>query len=78
MKTTGYNFSLRYNFGRWLSIGGNFTQMDVKDNERMMVGSTSVENPVYGSRMPNVPYQFADSDVNLYWHGFGGMTTCSP
>lgn len=72
VKTTGYNFSLRYNFGRWLSIGGNFTQMDVKDNERIMVGSTSVENPVYGSRMPNVPYQFADSDVNFYWHGLGG------
>jgi len=72
VKTTGYNVSLRYNLGRWLSIGGNFTQMDVKDNERIMVGSTSVENPVYGSRMPNVPYQFADSDVNFYWHGLGG------
>ncbi len=72
VKTTGYNFSVRYNLGRWLSIGGNFTQMDVKDNERTMVGSTSVVNPVYGSRMPNVPYRFADSDVNFYWHGFGG------
>ena len=72
VKTTGYNFSVRYNLGRWLSIGGNFTQMDVKDNERTMVGSTSVANPVYGSRMPNVPYRFADSDVNFYWHGFGG------
>ena len=72
VKTTGYNFSLRYNLGRWLSIGGNFTQMDVKDNERTMVGSTSVANPVYGSRMPNVPYQFADSDINFYWHGLGG------
>lgn len=72
VKTTGYNFSLRYNLGRWLSVGGNFTRMDVKDNERMMVGSTSVANPVYGSRMPNVPYQFADSDVNFYWHGLGG------
>ena len=72
VKTTGFNVSARYNLGRWLSIGGNFTRMDVKDNERMMVGSTSVENPVYGSRMPNVPYQFADSDVNFYWHGLGG------
>ena len=72
VKTTGYNLSVRYNLGRWLSVGGNFTRMDVRDNEPMMVGSTSVENPVYGSRMPNVPYQFADSDVNLYWHGLGG------
>ena len=72
VKTAGFNFSARYNFGRWLSVGGNFTRMDVKDNERIMVGSTSVANPAYGSRMPNVPYQFADSDVNFYWHGLGG------
>ena len=72
VKTLGCNFSVRYNLGRWLSVGGNFTQMDVTDNERIMVGSTTVGNPVYGSRMPNVPYRFADSDVNLYWHGLGG------
>ena len=72
VKTLGYNFSLRYNLGRWLSIGGNFTQMNVKDNERLMKGSTSVSNPLYGSRMPNVPYRFADSDVNFYWHDLGG------
>ena len=72
VKTLGCNFSVRYNLGRWLSVGGNFTRMDVRDDERLMVGSTSVSNPVYGSRMPNVPYQFADSDVNFYWHGLGG------
>ena len=72
VKTLGYNFSVRYNLGRWLSIGGNFTQMNVKDNERLMKGSTSVSNPLYGSRMPNVPYRFADSDVNFYWHDLGG------
>ena len=72
VKTVGYNFSVRYNLGRWLSVGGNFTHMDVEDNERLMTGSTSVANPMYGSRMPNVPYQFADSDVNLYWHDLGG------
>ena len=72
VKTVGYNFSVRYNLGRWLSVGGNFTHMDVEDNERLMTGSTSVANPMYGSRMPNVPYQFADSDVNFYWHDLGG------
>lgn len=68
VKTTGYNLSARYTFGRWLSVGGNFTRMDVRDNEKMMIGSTTVANPVYKSRMPNVPYQFADADVNFYWH----------
>ena len=27
--TTGYNVSARSGFGRWLSVGGNFTQIDV-------------------------------------------------
>lgn len=68
VKTTGFNLSARYSLGRWLSVGGNFTQMNVRDNEKIMVGSTSVANPVYKSRMPNVPWQFADADVNFYWH----------
>ena len=72
VRTTGGNLSVRYSFGPWLSVGGSFTQMDVKDNERLMVGSQSVPNPVYRSRMPNVPYRFADSDVTLTWPGLGG------
>ena len=72
--TKGYNLSARYSFGRWLSVGGNFTQMDMKDNEKYQIGSTgsSVANLGYRSRMPNVPYRFADYDVNLYWHDLGG------
>ena len=60
--TKGYNVSARYGFGRWLSVGGNFTQMNVRDNEKMQIGSTgnSVENLGYKARIPNVPYQFAD------------------
>lgn len=68
VKTAGFNLSARYTLGRWLSVGGNFTRMDVRDNEKLMVGSTSVANPMYHTRMPNVPWQFADADVNLYWH----------
>nr|WP_308553015.1 TonB-dependent receptor [uncultured Mediterranea sp.] len=72
--TKGYNLSARYSLGRWLSLGGNFTQMDVRDNERYQIGSTgnAVENLGYRSRMPNVPYRFADFDANLYWHDLGG------
>ena len=57
--TKGYNVSARYGFGRWLSVGGNFTQMNVRDNEKMQIGSTgnSVENLGYKARIPNVPYQ---------------------
>lgn len=72
--TKGYNLSARYSLGRWLSLGGNYTQMDVRDNERYQIGSTgtSVENLGYRSRMPNVPYRFADFDASLFWHGLGG------
>lgn len=72
--TQGVNLSARYSFDKWLSLGGNFTQMDVRDNEKYQIGSTGkqVENIAYRSRMPNVPYLFADSDINLYWHDLFG------
>lgn len=71
--TKGYNLSARYSLDRWLSLGGNYTQMDVRDNERYQIGSTgtSVENLGYRSRMPNVPYRFADFDANFYWYDLG-------
>ncbi len=71
--TKGFNISARYSFSRWLSVGGNFTQMNVRDNMRHAQGS-SVANLAYRQRMPNLPYIFADSDVNFYWHGLGAKT----
>ena len=67
VETKGYNLSLRYGFSNWLSIGGNFTQMDVRDKQRTQIGTTTA-NLAYGARMPNVPYRFADMDVTLFWH----------
>ena len=67
VETKGFNVSLRYTFGKWLSLGGNFTQMDVRDRQRTQIGSTA-ENLAYGARMPNIPYQFADMDVSFFWH----------
>ena len=65
--TKGVNASVRYGFSNWLSIGGNFTRMDVRDNQKMAIG-TNQPNLAYKERMPNIPYMFADSDINLYWH----------
>ena len=70
VKTKGYNISLRYGFGNRLSIGGNYTEMNVRDNQKTRVGSSS-SNLAYGARMPNVPYRFADMDVNFFWHDLG-------
>lgn len=65
--TKGVNASVRYGFSNRLSIGGNFTRMDVRDNQEMAIG-TNQPNLAYKERMPNIPYMFADSDINLYWH----------
>ena len=69
--TKGFSVTARYNFSKWLSLGGNFTQMNVRDNMKTAMGST-VANVAYRERMPNQPYMFADSDINFYWHGLGG------
>lgn len=68
--TKGFSVSARYSFSSWVSLGGNFTMMNVRDNMPTAQGST-VPNISYRERMPNLPYMFADSDVNFYWHGFG-------
>ena len=71
VQTLGYNLSVRYNYSKWLSIGANFTQMDVRDNMPTALGS-SVPNLSYKDRMPNVPYIFADSDISFYWNDLLG------
>ena len=68
--TKGYNISARYGFGKWVSVGGNFTQMNVCDNMKTSI-SGSAENIAYKERMPNLPYIFADSDVTFYWRDLG-------
>ena len=65
--TKGYNLSARYGFACWLSVGGNFTKMNVCDNMRQAMGSTAA-NINYKERISNLPYLFADSDINFYWH----------
>lgn len=71
--TKGYNLSVRYMFRNVLSVGGNFTQMDVRDNEKYQIGTTGgmVENLGYKARISNVPYRFADYDVTFYWYRLG-------
>ena len=67
VETKGYNISVRYGFANWVSEGGNFTQMNVRDNVKTVTSGTNQESLTYGARMPNLPYQFANSDVTFYW-----------
>ena len=72
VETRGYNIAARYSFGHWLSVGGNFTSMDIRDRQRYSVAGSTAESATYGDRMPNLPYMFANTDVTLTWHGLGG------
>lgn len=70
VRTGGLSMSARYNFSKWLSVGGNFTQMNVRDNMRTAINNTAA-NVSYRQRMPNLPYMFADTDASFYWAGLG-------
>jgi outer membrane receptor protein involved in Fe transport len=69
VRSWGTTLSLRYGYGGWLSVGGNFTYMDVRDNMKIAIGTTSMPNLGYGDRMPNIPYLFSDVDLTLTWRG---------
>lgn len=68
VETKGYTLSARYGFADWVSVGGNFTQMDVRDNVKTVSGGSTQESLTYGARMPNMPYRFANSDLTFYKH----------
>jgi outer membrane cobalamin receptor len=65
VETKGYNLTLRYGYSDWLSVGGSFSQMDIRDNVKTLRTGTGQESPTYGARMPNIPYLFANSDITL-------------
>lgn len=75
VKTKGYTFSLRYTLGEWLSLGGNFSHLDVRDNVKTLNEGSAQVNLTYKDRLPNQPYLFANSDLTLYWKNCGGKGT---
>ena len=68
VRTQGYNISARYGWSRWLSIGGTFSNINVRDHEQYVAGNTLQESETYGQRMPNQPYMFASFDATFTWH----------
>lgn len=68
--TKGYTLSVRYGFTKWISVGGNLTEMNVRDNVKTING-TDQASLTYDARMPNLPYRFANSDVTFNWHNLG-------
>lgn len=72
VETKGFNVSLRYNYGRWLNLGGTYNLLNTRDKEQKRAASTGQNSLTYGQRIPNVPYQYANFDANFSWHNLGG------
>lgn len=74
--TKGFNISLRYSFGKLINAGITFNNIDVRDYEQYWTGNSQQESLHYKVRLPNIPYRFANFDINVYWNDFmkGGNT----
>lgn len=70
VSTAGISLSARYTLSKWFGAGTNISIMDIRDNMPFLADNAK-PNPAYRQRMPNLPYMFADTDINLYWHGLG-------
>lgn len=71
VRTKGYTIALRYSYSEWLSLGGNLSSMDVRDNVKTLNEGSAQANLTYGDRIPNQPYLFANSDIMLSWNDCG-------
>lgn len=67
--TKGYTVTARYNFSNKLRIGGNFTNINIRDNVATQI--TGAPSNTYKARMPNAPYMFANGDASFYQHNLG-------
>ncbi len=69
--STGVNAEVRYSYSDLLSVGGNITLQNVKNNEKYKQGSDKVPSTTYKLRMPNVPYWFGNADAGVFIRNFG-------
>ena len=77
VQNIGLNAEVRYSFKDLLSAGVSVTSQNIRDREKI-AAQTTRESKFYGVRLPNVPYFFANSDINLFWRDFikkGNMLT---
>lgn len=71
VRTKGYTLAARYSYSNWVSIGGNLSSMNVRDNVKTLNEGSSQVNLTYGDRIPNQPYLFANSDITFNWNDCG-------
>ena len=54
MKTEGYTLAARYTYREWVSLGGNFSHLDVRDNVKTLNAGSEQANLTYKDRIPNL------------------------
>lgn len=67
VRSKGWNVSFSYDYGQFLSVGGNINALNARDNEKIDI-TTGYSSLTYGQRIPNEPYLYANADgrINFY------------
>jgi outer membrane receptor protein involved in Fe transport len=64
VRNTSFNGELRYSYARIASAGVNVTYQNIRDNEKQTMG-TSARSTTHRARIPNIPYFFANGDMEI-------------
>ena len=68
VRNMGINGELRYSYANIISTDINVTYQDIRDNERQTMSTAT--STTYKSRIPNIPYFFANGDVTVHLKNF--------
>lgn len=78
VETKGFNVSLRYSYGGWVSLGGTYNNINMRNREQYVTEGSSLVSLYYNVRIPNQPYTYANADISFYWRnclGKGNLLT---
>lgn len=66
VRNIGFNGEVRYMYKNLISLGGNITSQNLRNNERLDMNT--VTSTSYKIRIPNIPYFFFNSDIGASWN----------
>jgi len=71
VSTRGGDLDVHYSYKNFLNFGGSLTYQYLQNKQKYEPGYTGV-SPVYNDQMPNIPYLFGNTNVDVSLHDFGG------
>ncbi|MFI3280864.1 MAG: TonB-dependent receptor [Rikenellaceae bacterium] len=66
--TKGFSIIARYDYDRYISVGGTFNNINPRDAEKYVAEGSSQTNFTYGMRIPNQPYTYANGDATFNFY----------